>query len=411
MKNNLKSILALSLFSVVGAFAQSGDVGIGTTTPNSSAALDITSTSKGLLIPRMSSSQRTLIASPAAGLQVYDTDTNGVWLYNGTAWVSSAFSGASNGLTATSGQVSLGGSLTGLTVITGLTATNKLTITGTGVDNFNVDAGTLSIDGTNNRVGINTIAPTQSLEVNGNIKGDRLLAYGAGGVVTNVAIGPNTLPINTTGNGNVAIGSATLESNISGIGNVAIGTTALNSNNSGQYNTAIGEQSLFLNRGSRNIAIGFAALRANFTGSNNFAFGHSALRALAGSSSFNIAFGENAGYFAANGSTPIAASTNSIFLGYNTRANGDSQANQIVIGVGAIGVGSNSVVLGNDAILTTALKGNVGIGTTTPTVKLEVNGSIKVGNDTLATPTAGMIRFNSTSNTFEGYNGTSWVTF
>lgn len=90
MKNKLKSILALSLFTVLGAFAQNGDVGIGTPTPHNTAALDITSTTKGLLIPRMTTSNRTGITSPATGLQVYDTDTNTIWLFDGTVWVESA---------------------------------------------------------------------------------------------------------------------------------------------------------------------------------------------------------------------------------------------------------------------------------------------------------------------------------
>ncbi len=62
-------------------------VGIGTTTPASSASLDITSTSKGILIPRMTSSQRESISSPANGLMVYQTDgTAGYWYYDGTLW-------------------------------------------------------------------------------------------------------------------------------------------------------------------------------------------------------------------------------------------------------------------------------------------------------------------------------------
>lgn len=55
--------------------------------------------------------------------------------------------------------------------------------------------------------------------------------------------------------------------------------------------------------------------------------------------------------------------------------------------------------------------GNVGIGTTTPTEKLEVNGAIKIGSTSAATPTAGTIRFNTTTSKFEGYNGTAWVEF
>ncbi|MCP9763719.1 hypothetical protein, partial [Lacihabitans soyangensis] len=55
--------------------------------------------------------------------------------------------------------------------------------------------------------------------------------------------------------------------------------------------------------------------------------------------------------------------------------------------------------------------GNVGIGTTSPTVKLEVGGAIKIGDDGgTAVPTAGMIRFNTATSTFEGYNGSSWIT-
>ncbi|MBC7850569.1 MAG: hypothetical protein H7Y31_12585, partial [Chitinophagaceae bacterium] len=50
---------------------------------------------------------------------------------------------------------------------------------------------------------------------------------------------------------------------------------------------------------------------------------------------------------------------------------------------------------------------NVGIGTNTPTEKLEVNGAIKIG--TTAAATAGTIRWNNGKNDFEGFNGKSWV--
>ncbi len=63
-----------------------GKVGIGTTLPNLSALLDITSTSKGLLIPRMTATQRVAIINPAAGLMVYETTSNSFWFYNGTVW-------------------------------------------------------------------------------------------------------------------------------------------------------------------------------------------------------------------------------------------------------------------------------------------------------------------------------------
>jgi FG-GAP repeat len=53
-------------------------------------------------------------------------------------------------------------------------------------------------------------------------------------------------------------------------------------------------------------------------------------------------------------------------------------------------------------------QGNVGIGTTTPTQKLQVNGKVKVGDDATA-PSAGTIRWNATKSDFEGYNGTEWL--
>lgn len=63
-----------------------GRVGIGTSTPSTSAILDVASTSSGLLMPRMNSGQMNAIVTPAAGLQVYNTDENCTFLYNGTNW-------------------------------------------------------------------------------------------------------------------------------------------------------------------------------------------------------------------------------------------------------------------------------------------------------------------------------------
>src|SRR5581483_3381441 len=76
-----------------------GNVDIGTTSPDASALLDLTSTSRGLLIPRMTEAQRIAISSPATGLLVYETNTSTAlsnpysgyastfWYYNGTMWV------------------------------------------------------------------------------------------------------------------------------------------------------------------------------------------------------------------------------------------------------------------------------------------------------------------------------------
>ncbi|MGG9970395.1 tail fiber domain-containing protein [Ferruginibacter sp. SUN002] len=64
-----------------------GSVGIGTQNPDASAILDITSTNKGLLLPRMTMQSRDLISSPAAGLIIYQTDnTPGLYHYTGGVW-------------------------------------------------------------------------------------------------------------------------------------------------------------------------------------------------------------------------------------------------------------------------------------------------------------------------------------
>lgn len=64
-----------------------GNVGIGNSSPHASAALEISSTSRGLLIPRMTESERDGISSPAIGLQIYNTNTNKFNYYNGSSWV------------------------------------------------------------------------------------------------------------------------------------------------------------------------------------------------------------------------------------------------------------------------------------------------------------------------------------
>lgn len=93
MKNNYTHYLtSLALFFTFNLFAQ---VGIGTTTPDASAKLDITSTTSGILIPRMPQVQRDNITLPATGLLIYQTDnTPGFYYYDGTIWIT--FSGADN---------------------------------------------------------------------------------------------------------------------------------------------------------------------------------------------------------------------------------------------------------------------------------------------------------------------------
>jgi hypothetical protein len=141
----------------------------------------------------------------------------------------------------------------------------------------------------------------------------------------------------------------------------------LRSNTTGANNTANGLNSLYSNTtGTGNTANGLNSLYSNTTGGNN------------------IGLGINSARYIADGVTANAITNNSVFLGASTKALANNQTNQIVIGYDAIGLGSNTAVLGNNSIVTTALKGNVGIGTTSPTEKLHVSGSARITDTFLA---------------------------
>jgi hypothetical protein len=76
------SIAALLISTIL--FSQS--VGIGTATPNNSAALEVSSNNKGVLLSRMTSLQRKAVVSPAAGLLVFDVDKNSLYMFDGQQW-------------------------------------------------------------------------------------------------------------------------------------------------------------------------------------------------------------------------------------------------------------------------------------------------------------------------------------
>ena len=84
-------ILSLTLQFVkaqTNIFPSTGAAGIGTIAPNTSSLLEIKSTTKGLLIPRMTKAQRDAIVTPATGLLIYETNgTPGFYYYSGTAWL------------------------------------------------------------------------------------------------------------------------------------------------------------------------------------------------------------------------------------------------------------------------------------------------------------------------------------
>jgi len=89
MRNPVKACVKISLLALLFFVSLSTDaqVGIGTITPDESAQLDIQSTEKGLLIPRMTAVQRNEINNPAEGLLVYVTDVDpGLYIFKSSIW-------------------------------------------------------------------------------------------------------------------------------------------------------------------------------------------------------------------------------------------------------------------------------------------------------------------------------------
>ncbi|MFZ2252681.1 MAG: beta-propeller fold lactonase family protein [Minisyncoccia bacterium] len=256
----------------------------------------------------------------------------------------------------------------------------------------------------------------------------------------NAAQGHESLYSNTTGHGNAALGSSALRSNITGNSNTALGTAALYNNTSGSYNSAQGDTSLFSNTtgtqntatgyaslynnvsgsynsvqgslslftntiGSYNTAQGYRALFSNTTGSSSVALGYLAGDNIATSWS-NTLIGTESGYSSASASSSnntllgyrsgygMGSVVGNLFLGYQAASSTTLGNYNILLGYNnnlASTTGSNQLNIGNLIYGTnlgvngTLSSGNVGIGTTSPSAKLDVWGNLNIA--TGSTPT------------------------
>ncbi len=175
-------IFLMLLFSAT-TFAQSVGINSDGSTPNPSAMLDVKSTSKGFLAPRMTAEQRGLISSPATGLLVYQTDgETGYYHYNGSAWVTSSSLWSSNlegAIYYNSGNVGIGTATPGYK----LTVQNGEIVSASDTDAGLVFTGT---DGTANDMTVRYDRPNARLEFRDNLNSETRMVVKQDG---NVGIG------------------------------------------------------------------------------------------------------------------------------------------------------------------------------------------------------------------------------
>ena len=229
------------IFLMLTATTLNAQVAVNTdgTAPDPSAMLDVKSTNRGILVPRMTTTQRTAITAPSNGLLVYDLTTTSFWHHNGTSWQ----------------QIGAG-------VVSSL-ADNDGDTRVEVEQNPDEDIIRFTL-GANERM---------------SVRPGRLVFGMTNG---NAIIGDQAGFDNITGNFNTALGYGTLHNdysgNIDGSGNTAIGRGALGSFEAGNNNTAIGNNALsFLGGGSNNIALGYNSLDNSSGNSGCIAIGENAL--------------------------------------------------------------------------------------------------------------------------------------
>ena len=402
----MKKFTIYHIFFLILSTVSFAQVGVGTTSPLASSALDVTATNKGLLVPRVAltgSTDTATIASPATSLLVYNTASAGTspntvspgyYYFNGTQWERLTNGGANSVgafTTATANGATITGGILQLAPASvdygGIVNTDAQTFSGT--KTFNVDAivnGLTVGKGTNSGL-TNSAFGYRALFSNNNSNS-----------TNNSAFGYQALKDLTSGTNNNAFGSGALQKTTSGSQNIAIGTNSLNSNVLGNFNIGIGHGSLFATLGtgsilspttggSANVAIGSGALSANTTGTFNTALGFS------------------------SGGTNEGGYKNTV-IGANTGFSATNLNNATAIGFGAIATANNSIQLGNADVTNVNTSGTITAGAITyPNVGgatgqvLTTNGSVASWtNNTSTSPSI----TNDNSNNVTGYP--TWVT-
>jgi trimeric autotransporter adhesin len=337
------------------AKAQGFSINTTGTPANNSAMLDVQSTTKGLLLPRMTKAQKNAIASPATGLLVYQftPDSLGFHYYNGTQWLW------------------LDPFVTNAWKITGNTGTDTAV-------NFIGTADNEPVRFKQNNTWMGQWDVSKNNFSIGRLAGKN---YSTG--INNIAFGDSALFTNTVGYDNVAIGKIALKNNTDGWSNIAIGFKTLQNNTTGNRNIALGDESLGLNTiGLQNIAIGYRTMPSNISGTNNTGMGFFSLnRNTTGSTNsayglfslYNTTTGDNNTGLGVSAGYGNSTGNENSFVGYRSGyVNGNSN---IAIGNYALGNASNFpyasvsniIAIGDSALynIETSARENVAVGSKT----------------------------------------------
>lgn len=415
------------LFSTAVVSAQSVAINTTGATANTSAILDVSSFSKGVLVPRMTKAQKNAITTPAIGLLVYQAlpDSIGFHYYNGSTWVWINPSGASGndwsltGNTGTDTATHFIGTTDNMPIrlkqnniwlgqlnrnndsyfigdLSGINNTSGSRLTGFGDSAlFSNNSGTDNVAIGNRSLVKNTFGVRNtalgSAALRSNTFGSYAVAVGYNALLSNIsgdeniAVGDEALEANTTGSRNNAFGSSALVYNTTGFNNIAIGTYALANNTSGLSNTALGYSASFANAtGDYNVAVGDSALHQNTTGDNNIAIGRASVFNNQSSSGL-IGIGRNALQTVTNSSNLIAIGDSALFS--NTTA-----VKNIAFGNKALlnaTTGSQNTAIGNNTLKSNIVGfANVAIGDSALSANT-TNWNIAIGRNALTETTTG----------------------
>lgn len=383
-------------------FFNYAQIGIGTTTPQ--GALDVTSTSDGLLIPRVAlvDTVTPVVETPTQSELVFNTATSGTapnqvspgfYYWNGTLWVKllseiSAIVGWDLiGNSGTNDDINFIGTTDNVPLNFRINNQKSGRLTSTGETFFGYQAGFANTEVYNSGLGYQSLFANSTGNWNtatgyrslfSNTTGSLNSATGSFALrnnttgFQNTAIGSFALNLNTTGYDNAATGSYSLNFNTTGYGNTANGSYSLFVNSTGIFNTATGGYSLHNNTiGNNNTSNGYYSLFSNTTGIEHSAFGSYSLQKNT-TGSRNTAFGSNALRETTTGSNNVAIGT--FCLQNSTTAIGNTAIGfQTGVAGTSILTGSFNTLVGYTASSDSSVRTNC--------IALAGNGNLNFGGD------------------------------